>query len=429
MTRVPLAELIYQGANPVRTAPGRQVFVYTRGTKEQASIYAAETGESTVTQPLVTDAGGLPTSNGSQVWIVAGAYTFEVAGSLVPVQVNSSLQTTSEVLNVSEFGAKSGLVSDATPAFERAIAALPAEGGEIFAPGQYKLSGPLNFDEKRSVRLTGQSSLTGGNSPRSQLLFTQGSASALISARSQAGFGMADLGVFYSSGSQTGPLLDLSHGVAGTDSAFGSFERCNFVGQSVRSAVGVNLDKAINMGFRDCVFNNLDVGVIGQASAARYSNVVGFDRCGFAGMGTIPAKNAGEAWAFRSCTFEQLNSGAAGAYTSDPGVTAAGLTFDGCWFGDGNTTGTWILFRGEGLNVRGGSLGSGALGISVPDSSSDGLVVQGVRFISIAKGIEANFGAVTRRYIIGGNTFNTVSGKKVSLDNGTTDMGAGFLAS
>lgn len=85
MARVPASELIYQGANPVRTAPGKSVTIYKRGTETLATIYAAETGETTVAQPLLTDAGGLPSHQGSLVWVEAGEYDYKIGTQTYPV--------------------------------------------------------------------------------------------------------------------------------------------------------------------------------------------------------------------------------------------------------------------------------------------------------------------------------------------------------
>lgn len=325
-----------------------------------------------------------------------------------------------------EYGADGtgSTVSDA--AFAKAIAALPAEGGELFIPRHYKLTEALKVEGRRSIRFRGCGGLTAGNEPASRILFTQGGSSPAIDAKGAVGICFADLTVYYSNEALTGFLVDLSHGKAGTDSSFGVFERCQFAGLSVRSAMAFNLDQAINMTFRDCVFQNFDVAVPGQKEASRYSNDIRFDGCTFAGMKTIPAKNAGEAWAFRNCTFEQLSSGDAGAYISDAGVLAAGLKFDTCWFGDSSTAaGTWVLFRGKGLYLGGGSLGSGALGLSVPDVTSKGVTVgDGLRLYAIKDGVRLETGV--SGYLIGGYS-NEATGKKVSLDGGATDAGGGFL--
>lgn len=328
-----------------------------------------------------------------------------------------------------EYGADGTGVADSTAAFKSAIAALPATGGGIFAPRRYKLSEGLSAEGKRAVKVFGVAGLSAGAEPASLLKFTQAGSSPLINARSTGGFVWEDLGILYTSGSFTGPIFDFSHGESGFDAAFGNIERSLIGGQEVRTALCVDLDKAIDTNIRGCNFTNYDIAVRGQKEKGRYSNSITLDGCTFGGGTTVPLKNAGEAWRVVGCTFENLHSGHAAAYLSDSEVLAAGLTFDTCWFGDATEAeGTWITFRGSALTVRGGSLGSGALGISVPDTASDNLTVLGVRFTSITDAIRANFGAGTQRYVIGANGYVSVGGKKVSLDNGSTDAGAGFLS-
>lgn len=324
-----------------------------------------------------------------------------------------------------EYGADGTRATYSDAAFQKAIKALPANGGEIFTPRLYKLSEQLSFEGKRSVKLRGQAPGASGLDPASQLLFTQGSASSLINSKVTTGFIMEDLEVEYTSGSLTGPLIDLEGGASPV------LQRVNLVGVGVATALGINVRNCQSGRFRDCRAGGLNIVAQGKVEDSDYSNAMLFDGfvMGEGSVATACFKNAGEAWLFHNCTFESLANDKAGAYTADEGVKAHGTVFDCCWFGDASTgEGTQILWRGNGLTVRGGSLGSGELGISVPDTTSDGLNIQGVRFISLTKGIQANFGAGTQHYVIGANTYTSVSGKKVSLDNGSTDAGAGFLS-
>jgi hypothetical protein len=351
----------------------------------------------------------------------------DTAALVTKAELTSKLAVIKEApLNVEEFGADGTGVKDSIKAFEAAIAALPAAGGEVFCPRRYSLSGMLNAQGRYSVRLVGVAGLSAGVEPASLLRFTQGGSLPLIDARSDGGVGLADLAVLHTNKGFTGSILSYAHGESGFDAAFGVVERCLIGGQNIRTALGVDLDQAIDTQLRSCHFTNCDIAARGQSAKGRYSNAITFDGCTFSLMGTIPLKNAGEAWAVRNCTFENLVSGKAGAYLSDAEVLASGLRFDTCWFGDGNAEGTWIVFRGKGLTVDAGSLGSGALGVSVPDAASLGVNIQGVRFISIVDAVRLAAGV--KRYMIGGNAFDSTSGKKVSLDGGATDAGEGFLS-
>jgi hypothetical protein len=322
-----------------------------------------------------------------------------------------------------EYGADGTRVADSTAAIQAAIAALPEVGGGLYLPRRYRLSGQLDFESKRSIRIHGQAGTGSGLDPASQLLVTQSGTASPLNLKNTDGVTVHDLEIEYTSASFTGSLINC------TEAFKPVVERVHLVGAGAASAVGINFDRVECASLRDMQIASCDIGIRGKVEDEVHSNVVEMDSVVFTGMTTIGAKNAGESWLFKNCTFEPLASGKAGAYTSDEGVKAYGLTFDTCWFGDANTEGTQLLLRGKGLTVRGGSLGSGKLGISVPDTTSDGLVVTGVRFISLTEGIKANFGAGTQRYIIGANAYeSSVSGKKVSLDNGSTDAGAGFLS-
>jgi hypothetical protein len=331
-------------------------------------------------------------------------------------------------LNVEQapFNADGTRTKDSTAAFEAAIAALPERGGEIFCPGAYKLSGKLNFDGKRTCRMTGVGGRGSGLDPASQLLFTQGSAEPFISAKAAQGFSMEGIEIEYTNGAQTGAAIDLQ------ETGEGSLTRVHVIGAGgIHSALGVNLNTAQVIGIHDCQFSGLDIALKGrkEAGAEHFSNVIQVDNTSFNGMGTASVYNIGLGWNFNTCAFEPLASGKAGAINADAGVIAEGTVLQSCFWGDANAEGTQIIWRGKGLSILGGYLGSGALGVSVPDATSDGLVVMGVKFISIADAIRANFGAGTQRYVIGANFYEaSVSGKKVSLDNGATDAGAGFLS-
>lgn len=67
----------------LRVAPGRQLYVYQRGTTTQVSVYDASSGGSIVSQPLSADVEGRFPSR----WVAAGSYDFYAPGdSLNPTQ-------------------------------------------------------------------------------------------------------------------------------------------------------------------------------------------------------------------------------------------------------------------------------------------------------------------------------------------------------
>lgn len=322
-----------------------------------------------------------------------------------------------------EYGADGTRGTDSTAAFQAAITALPPEGGEIDALNRFQVDGQLNCEGKRSIKIKGQVGIGRGLDPRSQILFTQGGSSPLINAKKTDGFILEDIELQYSNAGFTGTMIDL------TEAFHPDLFRVHLNASGLETALGVDLRKVESATLTKVQFGGgVGTGLRGKLENSDHSNVVHLRNCIFKEAKTIHAKNAGESWKFESCIFEPLINGKAGAYTADEGVMAYGLTFDNCWFGDALAEGTQLTLRGKALNVRGGTLGSGALGIYVPDTASDALTVKGVRFISLTDAIRANWGSGTHHYDINPNGYEeSVTGKKVSLDNGTTDLGAGII--
>jgi hypothetical protein len=77
-----------------------------------------------------------------------------------------------------------------------------------------------------------------------------------------------------------------------------------------------------------------------------------------------------------------------------------------------------------------GTLGGGALGLSLPDTEvakTDVVEVKGTRFVG-TDGIRANWsGGAGFNFDINPNNWAGISGQKVSLDNGSTDLGSGRI--
>jgi hypothetical protein len=329
-------------------------------------------------------------------------------------------------LNVKDYGATGDGTTDDLLAIQSAIAALPASGGTLFFPrGNYACSGTLTFDSKRSVILAGEGGLSGGAQPASRVFYT-GTGARFISARSTSGFTIRDLAVSYTQSGFTGALVDLSALSGGFDTALARIEGSliGSGGPSLRTARLLDLDKAISSSFEDVSFSGGDVAVRGKSVATTYSNVISFRSCMFVYQQTVHVKNAGQAWSFDNCTFEQLypggTSGGGVAYLQDAGLVANSLSFNGCWFGDANSTGTWITFRGAGLSVRGCYISAAARGVSVEGPSTIGVDISANCFTSMAKGIEFS-GVNNSDVVVLANQFNGVTNWIVygaSLQNG-----------
>lgn len=142
MSRVALSELIFQGANPVRTAPGKTVYVYRRGTEEQATLYAAESGETTLSQPLTTNSAGLPTKSGAQVWVEPGSYDLRVSGLTSPWEASRAAD--GPYLDAREFVGYTRSTSDKSTQLAKALQrAYEHEMGIEHPPWTVVISEPM----------------------------------------------------------------------------------------------------------------------------------------------------------------------------------------------------------------------------------------------------------------------------------------------
>jgi hypothetical protein len=79
MSRVALSELIFAATNPPSFAVARKVTVCARGTETPTTVHSAESGGSSLTQPLTTDKDGRPHGpEGEDAWVEPGSYDLRV---------------------------------------------------------------------------------------------------------------------------------------------------------------------------------------------------------------------------------------------------------------------------------------------------------------------------------------------------------------
>jgi Pectate lyase superfamily protein len=327
------------------------------------------------------------------------------------------------VINVKDYGATGDGSTPDDTAIQSAIAALPSVGGTLFFPhGNYKCAASLNFDQKWSVVLAGEGGLSGGAVPASRIFYT-GTGARFVSARSTQGFTIRDLAVSYTSGF-SGTLVDLSALSGALDTQMARIEN-SLIGSgtpSLCTARLLDLEKTISSSFTNVSFSGGDVAVRGK-SASTYSNAISFRSCMFVYQQTVHVKNAGQAWSFDGCTFEQLVPGTAGAYTHDSDVTSNSLSFHGCWFGDagtGSAAGTWITFAGAALSVRSCYISTGNRGVLIEGFSNLGIDISANGFNVMGTGVE--FTQINDSdVVILSNCFNAVTNPIVygaSLQNG-----------
>ena len=95
MARVALAEVVlqYTGTSALaHFARDAEVYVYERGTEEEADLFAAETGGEPLTQPLTTDKGGQVKVENEYVWVEVGSYDLAVNEQTVPWEAVSGAE-------------------------------------------------------------------------------------------------------------------------------------------------------------------------------------------------------------------------------------------------------------------------------------------------------------------------------------------------
>jgi hypothetical protein len=308
-------------------------------------------------------------------------------GDFLPQDI-SAIQTLAYIVTDPDYGAAGDGVADDTTAIQAAISALPTTGGTLyFPPGDYLFSSTLSFDGKRSVRLLGANGLSNGAQATTRFVYS-GAGTRAISARSTAGFTLDGIQVTYSNASFAGVLIDLSNS-SGTDTAGALISNAFISGATGISGASslVLLNKAINTTIQNVNFGRGDIAVKGRTTSGDYSNVIRIRDCQFNGQTTTAIANAGQSWLIEGCTFEPIASGAAGAYAVVGGISGANVVkFDGCWFGDASSSGTWIAYSGNGLNVTGNYMSGGAIGISVV-STCAGTDISGNQIKSMTTGV------------------------------------------
>jgi hypothetical protein len=268
------------------------------------------------------------------------------------------------IYDVRAYGAKGDGVTDDTAAIQAAIGAAAAgNGGIVFFPaGVYMCASTLRLDGTQSMRLEG--------TPTTELQYT-GTADTFISATGTFRFTLRWLRITYTSSTFTGVLVRLD-GSSTSDSGDALIENCVLGGVSgaKNAAALVSLDGTISSTIRNCDMEYADVAIRGIGTVRGYSNAIQVQDNAFpsGALGTAAIINAGQAWLIQGNTFENLQSGAAGAFIS-ANAPGDSVSFIGNWFGDANDQGTWITWSGANLLVAGNYFSGGATGIAFSPGS------------------------------------------------------------
>lgn len=315
-------------------------------------------------------------------------------------------------VNVKAYGVTGNGTTDDAAAIQAAIDALPTTGGTLFFnSGIYLCASGLNLDDKRSIILRGTSGMTSGAKPSSYLIFSGTGSGRLLSFRSTSGCAIEDLGIYHTSSSFTGKLIDLSHSAVASDTAFFKLSRC-FVGGDgfTGTAIGINLDQSLESTIDNCHFSYLLRGIDGQdPGGGSYSNVVRIRDNQFTNIVSNAIAWGGEAWLIEGNTFEPLSNGTAGAFGNDTSTQCKGISFINNWCGDVTTGGgTWFGVWGEGVNFTGNRIGGNSTSNAISLNTVNGYSIVGNSFDTFSVAIDYTTATCTNGYVQG-NRFTSVT--------------------
>lgn len=115
------------------------------------TVYQAETGGSTFSNPLTTDSSGR-----IEGWVESPDFDIAISGTGIGSYTQKVRQSPAGSFNVKSYGAKGDGSTDDTAAIQAAITAARAANGTVFAPaGTYKITGTLTGSETTAFRFMG----------------------------------------------------------------------------------------------------------------------------------------------------------------------------------------------------------------------------------------------------------------------------------
>jgi hypothetical protein len=352
------------------------------------------------------------------------------------------------VANVQTFGAQGTAVfswqppaadpgPDDSGAVQAAIDSLGANGGTVWFPaGTYRLTQPLDLDERTSISLAGPGGPTSGAQGPSTLFFdVADDVPNCVSCRSSTAIQIRGLTIGQRNLAFHGDVVDFSHGPSGYDAARGLIENCllgshdelrvppsalrppGFEHEALgvpapasRTRSLVSFERAIICTVRNChIGGGARYGILGVSPehvSDRYSNAIQVIGCDFNDTHETHIAGVGQAWLIHGNTFEPLATRPmvaprrttvrpAGGIAGTP--ESGGVSVVGNWFGDSDRVGSQIVVNGSGWTITGNMLGGGddCITITRPASlggptAAQGIVIQGNMFASNNRTIVAD---------------------------------------
>jgi hypothetical protein len=267
-----------------------------------------------------------------------------------------------------------------------ALNAAADQRARLFIPESKTISGTLTIANSASRKFDGliiQGQASSLNTAGVELDFTDATGELLtFSAESAAAAFLNRVRVrdltIKASGSLNGTLVRLQR-----VQNF-AFENCYFYGTNASETL-VDGNEWVDVNFRDCFFRDASIGVktVSISGYTSFATVVKFSSCMFDDLTTSTDFSlAGRDVQFDQCIWEPTEAGAASANLT--GVFNS--TFNNCWFGDADGTGTWITAAGEQVTIRDTECTSGAYAYDIDTSFT--ALIEGGRCSGATAGIK-----------------------------------------
>jgi Pectate lyase superfamily protein len=340
----------------------------------------------------------------------------EIAAGITPVNFGYL----SSPLDLRRYGADATGATFSDAAMTSAIAVCGSgalNGGRIYLPaGKYKFANPWVLTS--GITIEGDGCTTGGTFPGTQIIYTGTSSAHFIQMTGLGGCALKRMQIT-NTGAFTGAMLG-AHGSSNCTTEDVVFNATTF------GCYHIELDQSLQFTANRCSFYAGAFSVNGQSSAGgSFSNQIRFDNCFWQGQAAPPINYGGQAWTFKSCTFENLSNGKAGCFGNTTSTQCFGLTFAGCWFGDVSVAGgVWLSLTFCSGVVISGNFFSGEVTstVAVALNGCGSAMITGNLFTSFLTGINLVTN-ITKGLVIKGNQFSAVTtslGGSVSFGDATT---------
>lgn len=297
-----------------------------------------------------------------------------------------------EIISITDF-AVCDSSTDNTTAIQNFINSVPSTGAQVYIPstsGNCLFSGTISSNGKNYVRFYGNGTVS--NSVVSSSLVYTGSGARAFDLRDSVGWVFENFSLTATNNAFSGTLIDC--GGNASVSFYCSLMQMTLNGNSTNTPTCLDLSKSIEAVVEQSNFNACNIGILGQQTLGQ-STVAHIHGNQFYHSQTMSISDCGEAWNIYANTFENLASGAAGAFSNNSARPCKGLVYNGNWHGDANGTGTWITVTAEGAHFSGGRIANGAVGIAMVGGDNynfDGLIIESTTAFTCSSSPTGRFG-------------------------------------